>query len=113
MQKYVELKNGVGPVNDWYEFCKKNQVPYIIVDKRTKYATVRWDYISFSSDKDEHIGENQDNYLDDLKAIFMKYCNSKSKYDIAGGLVDFHEIEVSKANAMAEELYDIAVKIVS
>lgn len=111
MQKFVELKNGEGLENSWFEKCRTDQIPFIIVDKRKKYAVVRWDYITFSPDKDKLIDENQNNYNEELKALFQKYCNSKSRYDISGGLVDFLEIEVSKANAMASELYDIAKKI--
>jgi len=114
MQKFVvDNGNDSDTVNAWYRHCQKEQIPYIIIEKRKKFSTVRWDYISFPSEKDKDIGENQDKYNEDLKAIFKKYCNSKSRYEISGGLVDFFDIEVSKANAMAEELYDIAVKISS
>jgi len=113
MQKFViDNGNNSDTVNAWYRVCQEKQIPYIVVEKRTKYATVRWDYISFSSDKDQHIGDNQDNYREDLKAIFNKYSNAKSKFRIdGGGLIYFFDIEVSKASAMAEEFYDIAEKI--
>lgn len=111
MQKFVELKRGLGPINDWFDKCKRDQIPYVVVDKSNKYAVVRWDYISFSAEKDSLIDKNQDKYFEEIKSLFFKYSNKKSSYEIAGGLVDFYDIENEKANAMAEELYEIALKI--
>lgn len=111
MEKFVELKKGVGPVNGWYEKCQRDQIPYVVVNKSNKYASVRWDYISFAKDKDYLIAKNQDKYLDDLKRVFSKYSNEKSTYQISGGLVDFENIYNEFANDMAIELYDIVFKI--
>lgn len=113
MQKFV-VDNGSDSdtINAWYRVCQKEQLPYIVVEKRTKFATVRWDYISFNSENEKNIVKNQDSYIEELNAIFAKYRNAKSEFRIDGaGLIYFFDIEVSKANAMAEELYDIVEKI--
>lgn len=111
MEKFVELKRGVGPVNGWYERCQREQIPYIVVNKLNKYASVRWDYISFDKNKDHLINKNQDKYIEDLKNIFFKYSNEKSIYKISGGLVDFEEIHNEVAGDMANDLYDVVLKI--
>jgi hypothetical protein len=113
MQKFVEVADNIGTANDWYAKCKREQIPYVVVEKRTKYATVRWDYISFHPSVDELITTNHDKYVDELKGIFNRYCNPKSRYEISGGLVDFVDLEVDKARLAANELYDVAIKIVS
>jgi len=51
MQKFVELRRGLGSINDWYVRCQKDQIPYVVVDKSKRYAVVRWDSISFAAGK--------------------------------------------------------------
>ncbi|MBB3122507.1 hypothetical protein [Pseudoduganella violacea] len=111
MQKFVKLKRGLGPINDWYERCKRDQIPYVVVDKGNKYAVVRWDYIAFTADRDSMIDKNQDKHLEEFKELFHKYSNKKSSFEIGGGLVDFYDIENEKAAEMASDLYDIVAKI--
>jgi len=65
----------------------------------------------FRSRKDNLIEKNQDNYSEEIKQLFLRHSNSRSRYEIAGGLIDFYDIENEKANAMAEEIYDIVLKI--
>ncbi|WP_312517352.1 hypothetical protein [Massilia sp.] len=114
MQKFVVDKDDNSQtVNAWYRICQDKQLPYIIIEKRTKYATVRWDYFSYTKENEEKIIDNQNIYVEELEAIFQKYRNPKSKPRIDGfGLVYYFDIEVEKAPALAEELYDIVVKIV-
>lgn len=115
MQKFVETSGSkeVGKVNEFYAKCQKEQTPYILVEKSRVYATVRWDYISYTHKTEELISKNQENYIDDFKSLFDKYKNNKSKYHIGHGLVEFYEIENEKSQDMASELYDIVLKVVA
>jgi len=114
MQKFVETRGeqDIGKVNDWYAKCRRDQVPYIVIDKRNKYAIVRWDYISYPPSLD-HEQDGQDKYIDEIKSIFRKHANDKSTYEISGGLIHFDFIEVENSHSCANELYDVAQKIYS
>lgn len=115
MQKFIESSSekDVGKVNDWYAKCQKDGIPYIVVEKRNKYAVVRWDYISFSPSLDHKIDENQDKYIDEIMAVFRKHANNKSTYEVSGGLIHFDFMELDKSDSCANDLYDIAQKIYS
>lgn len=114
MQKFVETSGDkdVGKVNEWLDKCRKEEIPYIIIEKYVKYATVRWDYISYPPDMDKQISGNHNNYLDDVVSIFKKYSNNKSKINTnSGGLIHFDNIEIDKSHDCANEIFDIASKI--
>lgn len=115
MQKFVETsgENDAGKVNDWYAKCTKESIPYIIIDKRNKYAVVRWDYFSFPPSLDGKRDENQDKHKEEIMEIFYKHSNSKSTYNVSGGLIHFDFIEVEKSHSCANDLHDVAKKIYS
>jgi len=84
-QKYVVAKRGdTNKINEWYDHCKKLKLPYIIVELRTKYADVRFDYISLPTEHGKHIDKNIEQITDKAIQIFNKYANKKSKYSING-----------------------------
>jgi len=114
VQKYVETSGSkdVRKVNEFYARCQKEQLPYILIEKSRLYATVRWDYISYTHKTEEHISKNQVDYLVEFEDLFNRYKNSKSRYHIGHGLAEFYEIEISRSHDMANELHDIVKKIV-
>lgn len=114
MKKYVEKITGKeNLVNEWFATCREKAIPYITLENRNKYASVRWDYITFSSDIDTKIDENQDKYVSEIMDIFRKYANPKSTYNVSGGLIEFDFIDIDYAHDCANEIYDVAVKICS
>lgn len=112
MQKYVELSNNDltnERENDWFKTCQKNSIPFITLKKRTKFADVQWDYITYSSEVDRVLNAGNGQLRDGAIAIFKKYVNSTSDYEVSDLLVSFKNIEISKAKLAAEELYDFIV----
>ena len=61
MKKYEISRNGdYDKFNIWFSFCRKNEIPYITVTTRTKYAKIDWDHISYSSpDYDNEFSKNK------------------------------------------------------
>jgi hypothetical protein len=113
MQKFVEVSDNIGPQNDWYIKCQREQIPCVIVEKRKKYATVRWEHNSLPPSMDILVAASHEKYLDDLTGIFNRYCNAKSRDRSSGRPVEFVDLEIDKARLAANELYDVAVKIIA
>lgn len=109
MQKYVELaKNDLQAKaeNAWFETCRKNNIPFITLKIRTKFADVHWDYIAYSSEVDQILNSGNGQVRDGAIAIFKKYANSRSEYEANDLIVSFKNLDIPKAKFAAEELYD-------
>ena len=109
MQKYVEIpKNDLQfkIENAWFETCRKNNIPFITLKIRTKFADVHWDYIAYSSEVDQILNSANGQVRDGAIAIFKKYANSRSEYVANDLIVSFKNLDIPKATSAAEELYD-------
>lgn len=110
MQKYFELpKNDVQSKaqNAWFEICRNNSIPFIILKSRTKLADVHWDYIAYPTEVDKIFNVLDGQLRDKAITIFKKYADSRSEYQASDLLVDFKNLEIPKAKFAAEELYDL------
>jgi hypothetical protein len=58
-QKFAVCKrNQTDKINDWYDHCKNEKIPYIVVEHRNKYADVRFDYITLPKEFDNSLTVN-------------------------------------------------------
>jgi hypothetical protein len=95
--------------NSWFSFCKKEQIPYVIVKERSKYAMVEFDYISLEKKYEEILTENYDALMHSYDALVNKYNQSspKLKYEFNSLLLKFDNIDKSVASGLAEDVFDI------
>lgn len=110
MQKYFELpKNDLQSKaeNAWFEICRNNSIPFIILRSRTKLADVQWDYITYPTEVDKVLNTLDGQLRDKAIAIFKKYADSRSEYQASDLVVCFKNLEIPKAKLAAEELYDL------
>lgn len=110
MQKYVEVpKNDLKKIteNAWFEICRKNSIPFVILKSRSKLADVHWDHIAYPSEVDRILNMLNGQLRDGAIAIFKKYASSRSEYEVNDLLVWFKNLEIPKAKLAAEELYDL------
>lgn len=113
MEKYVELSDASSDFakeSAWLDHCELNQVPFITVKTRNKYADVHWDYIAYSNEVDEILESLGTTLRDGAVEIFNRYAGKKSRYTASSHLVWFKNLEVEQAREAASELYDLVVK---
>ncbi|WP_421722005.1 hypothetical protein [Alloalcanivorax xenomutans] len=116
MDKFVEIPRtdvSAERENAWFERCESNQIPFITVKTRTKYADVHWDYIAYSKEVDEVLGGLGTRLRDNAIDIFKKYANANSRYAASGHLVWFKNLEIESARLAASELYDLIAESVN
>jgi hypothetical protein len=64
-------------INSWYHKCVAEKIPYVLVKKRTKYATVEFDYITLPKSAepllryDESTGHNREHIDTLIKRIIL------------------------------------------
>lgn len=110
MQKYFEVpKNDVQSKaeNAWFETCRNNSIPFIILKSRTKFADVHWDHITYPPEFDKIFNVLDGQLRDAAIVIFKKYADLRSEYQANDLLISFRNLEILKAKITAEELYDL------
>ena len=115
MQKYIKVssnKKGVAQSNLWFEHCKKLKCPFIKIIVRNKYADVIWDYITYPIEYDKTIKDKEEILGKGFFEIYGRYLNDRGSEIISIGLMAIYKkIEKSKADCLAEELYDYICKV--
>lgn len=111
VSKYVvRSKIGNEKVNHWFQYCKENQVPYIVIEKKVKYAKVSWDHIAFENDL--ALDANAERLLSRFEFIFEKFKHKGATADISTRLVTYKNVFVEDSEKLAEELFDAIYSIV-
>ncbi len=107
-RKYLVCKHGdFSAENDFFSECQERQVPYILVSRRTKHASVSWDHISLPSSWDQLLTANSDAISAGLLAVFERWCNSKSKYSIGALAGSVETFDLASAESAAAEIHEI------
>ena len=109
VQKYVicgQAEDNIDHVNAWYRRCRLEKTPYVTVVTRRKYADVQWDYLRLPSEMDDIIRHKAERLITGFTDIFRKYASQKSEYRIGSHVTSFVNIEISKAQLLATELYE-------
>ena len=108
MKKFEIAKwNEFHKFNYWFHYCTKNQIPYVIIRTKIKYASVEWDYISLNTSHDVTLKSNAENNVELFFEIFRKYANRKSSCETNGSLFIAKNILIEDSNNLAEEIFDI------
>ncbi len=113
MKKFEIIKgNDVDDANEWFEKCKKEMIPYVIINKKRKYAQVYFDHISISPEFDQYFRDvyeanNNYYYAEEIVDLYNKYSNKKSSARLGNLYTSFYNIEISKAEELAVKLYDL------
>ncbi len=109
MQKYVDVpRNDMNAEvkNSWFQICRNKSIPFITLKSRAKFADLCWDYITYSPEVEEVLNSSNGQIRDGAIVIFKRYANKKSKYVASDLIVEFKNIDISKARLAAEDLYD-------
>jgi len=107
-QKFVvSRRNQSQKIDNWYETCKKEKIPYVVIEARNKYADVRFDHESLPKKYDEYLTDNTEQITDKAIQIFRKYKVKGSKFSIIPFIVNIYNIPIDKAEIAASELFDL------
>ena len=118
MDKYVisKLTQTVSDtinINKWFAVCKKKEIPYIVINKGSKYSDIHWDGISYDSSFDKIFEENLNIISDRCNELYSKYSNSKSRKQIESMNIYFDRIRIEESIKIADELFDLIDSIAS
>jgi len=90
MRKYIDLPRKDPHhrlENGWYESCQQRKVPFITVKRRTKYADVHWDYITYPTRLDALLHSFDGALRDKAKEIYLRWANARSSFDGSDQLI--------------------------
>ncbi len=104
-QHYVKCKNGDNDAeNRWFRHCTKEQIPFVVVRTRNKYAVVHWDCYSLPLECDDQFTNNEV-IRDQLIGIFQRHSNPKSEYGIGSYSGNMDKLFPEDARIAAEEVF--------
>lgn len=107
-EKYAFYKDG-DTVSDkiWFAHCQKNQIPYVVVRYRKTLADVEWDYITFPSEWDKKLIENESELKHKFINVFQKHASKRSEYTVTCTVASFKGMPIENAKAAAGEIFDV------
>ena len=108
MKKFEVTKpSDIRKINEWFDYCSKQQIPYIIVKPKTKYSSIEWDYINLKPENDKvldlHGEKNKELFIE----IFKKYADKKSEYLMSNVTLFVKNIPNENSRQFAEEIFDV------
>lgn len=109
-KKFVEIpsaKKSNDKIDDWFDHCRRKQIPYITVKTRTKFANIHWDYISYDAEIDSILCKNENLIKDGVRQVVKKYLNENTSYSANCNLIYVDNIHLTDARMAAEEIYDL------
>lgn len=65
--------------NQWFRLCEKNNIPYIVIRKKQKNYSVIYDGMSYNSQTQEIIRNNNSYYKDAIEEIIFSLLNFDPK----------------------------------
>lgn len=108
MNKFIEIskKNDIENSNEWYEICKKQNIPFIRIERKIRYSDVEYDYMTSKLELEELRKKFTPELHSKAMKIFNKYKSNKSSYFI-DMIIRFEKLECEDARLAASELYDL------
>jgi len=108
MQTFAQCKNrDINAQNRWFRECDKNNMPYVYVGLRNKYASVNWDCISLNPQQDSQITEDADDIMQEILAVFHQYAEKKSRYDFSAFCGSIDNLSPDNAQLVADRVFTI------
>lgn len=89
--------------NRWFHLCNSKSVPFIKVTKRTRFADVHWDYITFSTELDSKWEDSGIRKF--ATELHEEFKTERSSADTSDTVVTIRNIEHENASEIANRLY--------
>lgn len=106
MESFVLIEGkdkGYEKENSWFHLCGSKSIPFIKVTKRTRFADVHWDYITFSTELDPNWEDSGIRMF--AMELHEKFITAGSSADASNTVVTIKNIEHENASEIANRLY--------
>lgn len=102
----VDLKDAFTRM-DWFDFCRKTRIPYVVVRRGERSADVLWDYVTLPPCCDARIQGDFAALEHKVRAIFQRLSTPDSYLRIKPTLIGLDRLPLAQAERAAVELYDL------
>lgn len=99
--------------NKWYDLCRKNGNPFVVVYHRIKYSKVEWDYLTILKEKDVLLESKVEEIRQSLLSIFHSSATEKSIYNFSALLGNFDKLTPENARKAAVQVYEVLYKAIN
>jgi len=96
--------------NAWFRECQVRNIPYMYIERRSRYAHLHWDCISLDSSNETHVTGRAGDYL--MRLMFRNFqavANSrpggKALFEGASFVGDVEHLDPKLAHEMAEMFF--------
>jgi hypothetical protein len=93
--------------NAWFDYCKEQKIPYVVVEARTKKSDIRFDSISLPEECDAQLAKQARAINHEAEVIFRRYMVKGSKFYSSASLIQFDDIPLDVAELAACDLFDL------
>lgn len=108
MKKFAECRSrDIDAKNRWFRECDMNNVPYVYVALRNKYASVNWDCISLSPQQDSQITDDADFIRQEILTVFHQFAGNKARYDFSAFCGSIDNLSPFNARLVADRIFAI------
>ncbi len=96
--------------NTWFRECQARNIPYMYIERKTRYAHLHWDCISLNSANEAHVtGRAGDNLMHLMFSNFQQVARSrpdgKAFFHGSGFAGDVENLDPKLAHQMAEMFF--------
>ena len=81
-------------------------MPYVVVETKRKYATVRWDYIAYGKWADQIIKAAGQRFVDELAAVFRRHAWAGARPMVSAHLAELKRVPIEQAEELAAAVFD-------
>lgn len=108
-KKYIEITVDKDSVqkNEWLEYCRQQQMPYITVAVNAELADVSWDCISYPIGSEQVFDEKDEFICRSSMEIFKKFTTKNTQYEISSAGIFFPNIPIENARRAAVEIFEL------
>lgn len=104
-------KDDKDKIDFFFNACNRNQEPFVVCKRRTKFAEVTFDYISFDEDHEGRLLAQKPAIKAHILEIYRKYGGKKSKSLTSSMLVNFEYLLIEDAEKAAADLNEFLTEI--
>lgn len=93
--------------NAWYDYCKEQKIPYILIETYAQRAEIRFDSISMSPELFEHVFKQMESIVKEARLIYEKYAAKTSKFNPMDQMIYFEDMPRKTAELASSDLFDL------
>ena len=106
-EKFVIAKRDEAHKNNaWFKHCEKEQIPYVVVEPRVKYALVYFDYTNLTKSNEQILLDNWESINKIAVDLYDQYSIKRSLSSIKKLAININDVPIHNAPTVAEAIFD-------